>query len=115
MQCVQNMPRHQVPAQFVLLDTLPLTVNGKLDRRKAPIAPPLKTRGVLSAADGGMNEGYLRTKMEQVIAATWEMALNIQGIGPLDNFWFAACPFYVPLSIDATGENCFVFFGAVGV
>jgi len=46
----QKVPAYMVPSTFMMLKKLPLTANGKIDRRALP-APNLGTPGVEKAAD----------------------------------------------------------------
>jgi acyl-coenzyme A synthetase/AMP-(fatty) acid ligase len=75
----KTLPSHMVPSSFVVLDALPLTENGKVDRGALP---SLGGRG-----DGG--EGYVapRTPMEMFVAAVWQEALGLERVGVHDNFF----------------------------
>jgi amino acid adenylation domain-containing protein len=75
----ERLPDHMVPAAFVLLEALPLSPNGKIDRRLLP-APEAR-------ADG--DEPYLapRTPVEEVLAAVWSEVLGIDRIGVRDSFF----------------------------
>ena len=75
----QRLPGYMVPAAWVLLDRLPLTANGKVDRAALP-AP--EGRGV-----GG---AYVapRSPVEQVLAGIWEEVLELQQrVGVEDDFF----------------------------
>ena len=69
-----------VPAAFVVLEALPLSPNGKVDRRTLP--EPEQERPEL-------NVQYVapRTGLEQAIAAVWQEVLQIEQVGLHDNFF----------------------------
>ncbi|GAA1548385.1 hypothetical protein GCM10009827_080840 [Dactylosporangium maewongense] len=70
------LPDAMVPAAFVELDALPLSANGKLDRRALP-AP-------VRAAGGGTAPA---TPTEQVVADVWSAVLNVPAVGADDDFF----------------------------
>jgi amino acid adenylation domain-containing protein len=74
------LPDCMVPAQFLFLDTLPLTANGKVDRRALP--EPDRVAG-LSAAT------YVapKSETERRIAALWREILGQETLGINDNFF----------------------------
>jgi aryl carrier-like protein len=67
-----------VPQYFVMLERLPLTLNGKLDRRALP-AP-------VATADGPGYEAP-RTATEQAVADIWAEVLRLERVGIHDNFF----------------------------
>jgi amino acid adenylation domain-containing protein len=75
-----KVPDYLVPAAFVILDSLPLTPSGKLDRRALP--PPEKSRERIQ-------KRYVlpRTQTEEVVAAIWADLLGIERAGAYDNFF----------------------------
>jgi len=79
------LPEYMVPAAFVLLDTLPVTANGKLDRaalgREAPPAPG--AGGSASARDADPPRG----PAEERIAEVWKEILGLEKIGRDENFF----------------------------
>ncbi len=71
------MPTNLVPSFFVILDELPRTANGKIDReRLREIEPP---------AVAGKAEPPL-TETERLLSRLWEIAFDVQGIGKSDGF-----------------------------
>jgi len=76
----ERLPCFMVPDQVVLLDALPLTANGKLDRRALP-APERRRSEEWPAPTPP------RTSTERALCAVWEDALGMRGIGVHDNFF----------------------------
>jgi len=76
----ERLPEHMVPSAFVLLDALPLSPNGKLDRRALPAAEALRPE---------LENGYVepRTAEERVLARIWTDVLKVDKIGVQDNFF----------------------------
>ncbi|NRO95024.1 amino acid adenylation domain-containing protein [Paraburkholderia sp. NMBU_R16] len=75
----QRLPEYMVPAAFVVLDTLPLTVNGKIDRR----ALPAPTEHAYAIARYESPEG----KTEVTLAGLWAELLGLPRVGRRDNFF----------------------------
>ena len=75
-----KLPDHMLPAAFVLLDSLPLTAHGKLDRRALPV-PGL--------ARPDLEEPYVapRTPIEEILAGIWGQVLKGEQVGIHDNFF----------------------------
>jgi aspartate racemase len=75
-----KLPDYMIPSAFVVLDALPLTSSGKVDRRALPALdqsrPDLK--GAFVAP---------RTAVEQVLAGIWSQLLKLEQIGIHDNFF----------------------------
>jgi hypothetical protein len=78
-QLAQQLPEYMVPAQLIRLDALPVTANGKLDRRSLP-APQPRAQERAYRAPG--------TPMEQALAAIWAEVLQLPRVG-LDDHFFA--------------------------
>jgi acyl-coenzyme A synthetase/AMP-(fatty) acid ligase len=75
-----QLPDHMVPSTFVVLDSLPRTLNGKVDRQALPLPdqrrPDLKDVFVAP-----------RTPVEQWLAGLWAHLLRVERVGIHDNFF----------------------------
>ncbi|QNV63831.1 Gramicidin S synthase 2 [Paenibacillus polymyxa E681] len=75
----QGMPGYMIPSYFVQLERMPLTTNGKVDRKALP------------EPQGGIQTGveYVapRNWTESQLVKIWEEVLGYSGIGVLDNFF----------------------------
>ncbi|MQS14934.1 amino acid adenylation domain-containing protein [Streptomyces kaniharaensis] len=76
----EQLPGYMVPAAVLVLDALPLTVNGKVDRRALP-------RPDADQAVAGIEYVAPRTDTERRVAAAWCELLGRERIGVLDNFF----------------------------
>jgi len=77
-----KLPETMVPSAFVFLDELPLTGNGKIDRKALLKLPP---PNLASAAASHTAEPA--SEMERVVARAWQQALGIPAVGLNDNFF----------------------------
>jgi thioesterase domain-containing protein/acyl carrier protein len=76
----RELPLYMIPSFFVLLEKLPLTANGKVDRRSLPF--PDQSRPSLTNGYAGPTD-VLELQLVQV----WEELLGVQPIGITDNFF----------------------------
>jgi len=76
----QKLPEYMVPASWVVLESMPLTPNGKVDR-KALLAPD-QSRNELSSPDSGPH-----TPIEEMLAGIWREVLGLARVGAHDNFF----------------------------
>src|SRR6185312_13941968 len=75
----ERLPEYMVPQRWVVLEQLPLTANGKLDRRRLP-AP--------SAADALDQEAASEwTPVEELLAGIWSEVLKRGAVGRDENFF----------------------------
>ena len=76
----EQLPGYMVPGVFVMLEALPLTKNGKVDRRALP-AP--EESGL------AQSEEYVapRTATEEILAGIWQSVLRVEQVGINDNFF----------------------------
>ncbi|WP_308217757.1 non-ribosomal peptide synthetase [Streptantibioticus silvisoli] len=77
------LPDHMLPATFTVLAALPLTANGKVDRKalSAPAAATAPTTGVAAPPAKG------DTELERTIFRAWSQVLGIDDFGTQDNFF----------------------------
>ncbi|RKH92920.1 amino acid adenylation domain-containing protein, partial [Corallococcus praedator] len=75
----ERLPEHMVPASFTPLAALPLTVNGKVDRRALPAPVPAR----------GDTQGYVppSTPTEATLCRLWASLLDVERVGLNDNFF----------------------------
>ncbi|CAM2010379.1 polyketide synthase [Acanthopleuribacter pedis] len=75
-----NLPRYMHPEQFVLVTAMPLTPNGKVDRKSlpAPTRENLLLDGSFKAASSAV---------EQQLAKIWGTVLKTDSVGVDDNFF----------------------------
>ncbi|HEV2150362.1 MAG TPA: amino acid adenylation domain-containing protein, partial [Longimicrobiaceae bacterium] len=76
---LERLPEYMVPAAYVRLEQMPLTPNGKLDRRALP-APE---------GDAYARRGYEapQGEMEQALAEIWAEVLRLERVGRWDHFF----------------------------
>ncbi len=73
------LPDYMVPSAFVRLDALPLTVNGKLDRKALPVPDDdAYARRAYEAPQG---------EIETLLAGIWAELLGVERVGRHDNFF----------------------------
>lgn len=75
----QELPDYMIPSYFIMLKEMPLTPNGKIDRKALP------------DPDGSINTGveYVApaTEMEAKLAGIWQEVLEVERVGTRDNFF----------------------------
>ena len=75
-----RLPDYMVPAAIVLLDSLPLTINGKIDRAALPApGPEAVAKAPVFAAPG--------PGLERLIAGIWQDLLGVEAVGVHDHFF----------------------------
>jgi acyl-CoA synthetase (AMP-forming)/AMP-acid ligase II/acyl carrier protein len=75
----ERLPEYMLPSAFVLMEALPLTANGKVDRNRLP--SPVADRPELGT--------YVepRTPLEEILVGIWCDVLGIDQVGVYDNFF----------------------------
>jgi amino acid adenylation domain-containing protein len=74
-----QVPHYMIPSRFVVLEEMPLTDNGKVDRRALP-----------DCVHYDLSEGgYVlpRTAVEQELSDIWQELLDVERVGASDNFF----------------------------
>src|SRR5262249_2932963 len=74
----QVLPSYMVPSGFVIVDAFPLTPHGKVDRGKLMQIEAARASGEVEKP---------RTPTESLLAAIWERAFELPGIGRQDDFF----------------------------
>ncbi|HEX8820243.1 MAG TPA: amino acid adenylation domain-containing protein, partial [Archangium sp.] len=94
----EKLPEYMVPSAFVCLEALPLTANGKVDRKALP-AP----ESVRAAED----RPYVapRNATEQTLAGIWAKVLGVERVGIHDNFFELGGDSIVSLQVIARARQ----------
>ncbi|HKH45888.1 MAG TPA: amino acid adenylation domain-containing protein, partial [Thermoanaerobaculia bacterium] len=80
-----RLPDYMVPVQVVLLESLPLTANGKLDRRwLMELAPVSSEAGVPGSEESRRRPG---TPVEELLAGIFAQVLGVEGLGAEADFF----------------------------
>ncbi len=73
------LPSHMVPSRIMHLDQMPLTPNGKIDRKALPVPEgSIRAEAAYTAP---------RTPAEQALALVWQSVLGVDQVGTMDNFF----------------------------
>ncbi|MBN1203856.1 MAG: amino acid adenylation domain-containing protein [Myxococcaceae bacterium] len=76
----RQLPEHMVPSLFMLMDTLPLSPSGKVDRRALPL-PDVSLHASSAESVPPRNE------TEAALAEIWAQVLGIERVGVTDDFF----------------------------
>ena len=74
----QSLPEYMVPAAFVVMEALPLTANGKLNKKQFP-DPDFNTSDKAYIAPAN--------ELETILCTIWKETLNLERISSTDNFF----------------------------
>jgi amino acid adenylation domain-containing protein len=75
-----EIPEYMIPSYFIQLEKMPLTPNGKVDRKQLPEPEPIRPN---------LDVNYVapETTVEKTISAVWKELLNLDRVGVNDNFF----------------------------
>jgi amino acid adenylation domain-containing protein len=81
----ERLPAYMIPSHFLILDALPRTPNGKLDRRALPV-PGVETGGDADGATDG-DGTRPRDPVEEILAGLWAEVLGRESVGVHTDFF----------------------------
>ncbi|MCL1128071.1 phosphopantetheine-binding protein, partial [Shewanella surugensis] len=76
-QLSERLPDYMLPLTFTVIDSVPLTLNGKLDKKALPEPSFVDSDNYISP----------RTELEHQLCQVWQDVLNLESIGVHDNFF----------------------------
>ncbi|QKV94598.1 amino acid adenylation domain-containing protein [Streptomyces sp. NA02950] len=94
-----TLPEFMIPAHFLRIDHIPLTPNGKTDRKALP-APSFGSRG-----SGTPAKTAPRTRTEATLAAIWSDVLEVTPVGIHDNYFALGGDSILMLTIRARAAD----------
>lgn len=77
----KDLPEYMVPNDVVVLDAMPLTPNGKIDRKQLPVPTGGGAQAAAAAYEAPTDE------LQQTIVNIWQDTLKLDKIGVKDNFF----------------------------
>ena len=77
----QRLPAYMVPSVFVVINEMPLTVNGKVDRKRLP-EPDERPE-----VDGEQEDLRARSAIEEIVGGIWAEVLKLRRVGLDENFF----------------------------
>jgi amino acid adenylation domain-containing protein len=80
----QQLPEYMTPSAFIVLDAMPLTPNGKIDRTALPEPHELSAPSRPELASAFVAP---RSETERMVATIWESVLGLSGLGVDDSFF----------------------------
>lgn len=82
----EHLPVYMVPSKVVILDFMPLTPNGKINRESLPV-PELMEESVSDDFEKFSTAVHVLTDTERALTQIWSRLLNVRSIGLKDNFF----------------------------
>ncbi len=95
-----HVPGYMVPSLYVFLDALPLSPNGKVDRKRLPESD-------LSAPDAARGFVSPRTLTEEMLATVWCQVFRLNRVGVFDSFFALGGHSLLAFQIVARARDAF--------
>ncbi|MBP0043681.1 MAG: amino acid adenylation domain-containing protein [Roseofilum sp. SBFL] len=95
----QKLPAYMVPSSYTCLDAIPLTSNGKLDRKQLPKSEIESDRSAREYVEP-------ETETEKLLAHIWSEILQVETIGIHDNFFEIGGDSLLNIQVVARGNEC---------
>jgi non-ribosomal peptide synthetase component F/alpha-ketoglutarate-dependent taurine dioxygenase len=99
----KRLPEYMVPSAIVKMEELPLTANGKVDKRRLPEAEEGRREVEVSYVAP-------RTPVEEMLAGIWQQVLNVERIGVHDNFFELGGDSILSIQITARANQADLHF-----
>ncbi|WP_280201439.1 non-ribosomal peptide synthetase [Nocardia cyriacigeorgica] len=100
-----RLPKYMVPSRLVRVDRIPVTRNGKLDRRALAQAAAHQ-----QPAEQAAGSGEPRNDMEAALVRVWSAVLGVESIGVHDNFFTHGGDSILALSVRTAAERAGIRF-----
>ncbi len=94
----KKLPEYMIPASYTMLDTIPLTPNGKVNRRALPMPNQARPK---------LNKTYVvpRNATEETLAKIWAKVIGLERVGINDNFFDLGGDSIISLQIVAKASQ----------
>ncbi len=76
-----QLPGYMIPAHFIQIEKMPLTTNGKIDRKALP------EPGILGIAETRETYTAPESHIEETLVEIWQKVIGVENIGITDNFF----------------------------
>ncbi|MRV71988.1 amino acid adenylation domain-containing protein [Duganella sp. FT92W] len=96
-----RLPAYMVPAAFHFLETIPLTLNGKVDQQALP---------AVEFGTGGASYAAPVTAAQTALCAVWQRVLGVERVGLADNFFALGGDSIVSLQLVAAAAQAGLHF-----
>ncbi|HEY5961237.1 MAG TPA: amino acid adenylation domain-containing protein, partial [Polyangiaceae bacterium] len=100
---LESLPEYMVPTSFVVLDAMPLTPNGKVDRSKLPAPQAKKAKQAPNKVRRSSGQSP-RERAEEFVTQRWSELLQLDVVEPNERFF----------DIGGTSLKAVQFIGAIG-